>query len=106
MVKWLGAGVWLMQAASALAQGGPSQEAGGEAGLKLPDLSQVSFHGLDGHKLLLFGIVFCFLGLLFGLRIYFQLKNLPVHMSMREISQLIYQTLQTYPLPPTKFLLF
>src|SRR5260370_7208934 len=105
MVKWLGAGVWLMQAASALAQGGPSQEAGGEAGLKLPDLSQVSFHGLDGHKLLLFGIVFCFLGLLFGLRIYVQLKNLPVHMSMREISELIYETCKTYLVTQGKFIL-
>jgi K(+)-stimulated pyrophosphate-energized sodium pump len=105
MFKWLTAGVWLMQAASALAQGGPSQEAGGEAGLKLPDLSQVSFHGLDGHKLLLFGIVFCFLGLLFGLRIYVQLKNLPVHMSMREISELIYETCKTYLVTQGKFIL-
>src|SRR6266849_2199519 len=105
MFKWLAAGVWLMQAASALAQGGPSQEAGGEAGLKLPDLSQVSFHGLDGHKLLLFGIVFCFLGLLFGLRIYVQLKNLPVHMSMREISELIYETCKTYLVTQGKFIL-
>jgi hypothetical protein len=52
----------LFTAASALAQ-----EAGGEAGLKLPDLSQVSFLGIDGHKLLLFGIVICIFGLAFGL---------------------------------------
>ena len=52
---------------------------GGEAALKLPDLSQVNFIGIDGHKLLLVGLVFCFLGLLFGLAIYMQLKNLPVH---------------------------
>ena len=63
---------------------------GGEAALKLPDLSSVSFRGIDGHRLLLIGIVFCFLGLLFGLWIYIQLKNLPVHRSMREISELIY----------------
>src|SRR6267142_6306265 len=57
---------------------------GGEAALKLPDLSQVSFMGIDGHRLLLVGLFFCFLGLMFGLAIYIQLKNLPVHRSMRE----------------------
>ena len=55
------------------------QEAAGEAGLKLPDLSQVQFLGIDGHKLLLFGILFCIFGLVFGLVIYSRLKNLPVH---------------------------
>ena len=105
MFKWLAAGVWLMQAASALAQGTSSQEAGGEASLKLPDLSQVSFHGIDGHKLLLVGILFCFFGLLFGLAIYLQLKNLSVHKSMREISELIYETCKTYLTTQGKFIL-
>src|SRR5581483_5995247 len=106
MFKWLAAGVWLMQAASALAQGTSSQEAGGEAGLKLPDLSQVSFlNGIDGHKLLMAGLVFCFLGLLFGLIIYMQLKNLPVHKSMRDISELIYETCKTYLTTQGKFIL-
>src|SRR5437879_13466050 len=61
-----------------------ADEAGGEANLKLPDLSQVSFLGIDGHKLLLFGIVICIFGLGFGLAIYSRLKNLPVHKSMLE----------------------
>src|SRR5207245_11298847 len=62
-------------------------EAGGEANLKLPDLSSVHFiGGIDGHKLLLWGILICVLGLLFGLTIYTRLKNLPVHRSMREIA--------------------
>ena len=56
-----------------------ADEAGGEANLKLPDLSTVSFLGIDGHKLLLFGILFCLFGLVFGLVIYTRLKNLPVH---------------------------
>src|SRR5438046_10593846 len=43
---------------------------GGEAALKLPDLSEVTFLGVDGHRLLLVGLLFCFLGLLFGLAIY------------------------------------
>ncbi|PYX89791.1 MAG: sodium-translocating pyrophosphatase, partial [Acidobacteria bacterium] len=105
MFKWLTAGVWLMQAVSALAQGAGSQETGGEASLKLPDLSQVSFFGIDGHKLLTVGLLFCFLGLLFGLVIYLQLKNLPVHKSMREISELIYETCKTYLTTQGKFIL-
>jgi K(+)-stimulated pyrophosphate-energized sodium pump len=87
-------------AASALAG-----EAGGEASLKLPDLSQVSFLGIDGHKLLLFGIVICIFGLGFGLAIYSRLKNLPVHKSMRDISELIYETCKTYLFTQGKFLL-
>src|SRR5438045_4461026 len=87
-------------AASALAE-----EAGGEANLKLPDLSQVTFLGIDGHKLLLFGILFCIFGLGFGLAIYSRLKNLPVHRSMREISELIYETCKTYLVTQGKFLL-
>ena len=78
--------------------------AGGEANLKLPDLSQVSFLGIDGHTLLLFGIGFCVLGLVFGLIIYTRLKNLPVHRAMREISELIYETCKTYLITQGKFL--
>src|SRR4030081_30272 len=79
---------------------------GGEANLKLPDLSSVSFLGIDGHKLLLFGIVICVFGLLFGLAIYSRLKNLPVHKSMRDISELIYETCKTYRITQGKFILF
>src|SRR3981081_3609289 len=81
------------------------QEAAGEASLKLPDLSQVQFLGIDGHKLLLFGILFCVFGLIFGLVIYSRLKNLPVHRSMRDISELIYETCKTYLVTQGKFLL-
>ena len=81
------------------------QEAAGEAGLKLPDLSQVQFLGIDGHQLLLFGILFCVFGLIFGLVIYSRLKNLPVHRSMRDISELIYETCKTYLFTQGKFLL-
>src|SRR5882757_1961221 len=91
----------LLGAASALAD-----EAGGEASLKLPDLSQVTFLGVGGHKLLLFGIVVCIFGLGFGLAIYSKLKNLPVHRAMREISELIYETCKTYLVTQGKFLLF
>src|SRR5215470_2221535 len=82
-----------------------AQEAGGEASLKLPDLSQVKFLGTNGHTLLLFGLLFCLFGLAFGLTIYTRLKNLPVHKSMRDISELIYETCKTYLTTQGKFLL-
>src|SRR5690349_25154079 len=82
-----------------------AQGHGGEAALKLPDLSDVVFRGIDGHRLLLIGILFCFLGLLFGLVIFIQFKNLPVHCSMREISELIYETWQTDLITQGKFIM-
>jgi K(+)-stimulated pyrophosphate-energized sodium pump len=78
---------------------------GGEAALKLPDLSKVSFFGLAGNRLLLIGLVFSLLGWLFGLAIYVQLKNLPVHRSMKEISELIYETCKTYLITQGKFIM-
>jgi K(+)-stimulated pyrophosphate-energized sodium pump len=81
------------------------EAASGEANLKLPDLSSVTFLGVDGHKLLIFGIIFCILGLAFGLMIYNKLKNLPVHRAMRDISELIYETCKTYLITQGKFLL-
>ncbi|HZQ21348.1 MAG TPA: sodium-translocating pyrophosphatase [Terriglobales bacterium] len=90
-------------AAAAFAQ--PEGEVGGEASLKVPDLSTVQFLGIDGHRLLLVGILFCIFGLLFGLAIYTKLKNLPVHRSMREISELIYETCKTYLVTQGKFLM-
>jgi K(+)-stimulated pyrophosphate-energized sodium pump len=93
----------MLACASARAQ--EVQEAGGEANLKLPDLSQVSFLGIDGHKILMFGLIFCVFGLIFGLTIYSRLKNLPVHKSMRDISELIYETCKTYLITQGKFIL-
>jgi K(+)-stimulated pyrophosphate-energized sodium pump len=81
---------------------------GGEASLKLPDLSSVSFanfFGLNGHQLLSIGLLFCAAGLLFGLVIFEQLKNLPVHKSMREMSELIYETCKTYLVTQGKFIM-
>jgi K(+)-stimulated pyrophosphate-energized sodium pump len=86
------------------AQGG-TRRPGGEANLELPELSSVDFLGVDGHTLLLGGIVVCALGLLFGLMIFTQLKNLPVHRSMREISELIYETCKTYLITQGKFIM-
>jgi K(+)-stimulated pyrophosphate-energized sodium pump len=79
---------------------------GGEANLVLPDLGSpaVSFLGMSGHALLSVGLVVCALGLVFGLTISTQLKNLPVHRSMREISELIYETCKTYLVTQAKFI--
>src|SRR3989454_2217944 len=79
---------------------------GGEANLILPDLSRVTFFGgVDGHRLLLVGIFVCLLGLGFGMAIYMNLKKLPVHRAMREISELIYETCKTYLITQGKFIL-
>src|SRR5881296_2875044 len=99
------AGAVAVIALTTCAFGQSSSEVGGEANLKLPDLSQVNFLGMDGHTLLLFGILFCIFGLLFGLTIYMRLKKLPVHRAMREISELIYATCKTYLITQGKFLL-
>jgi K(+)-stimulated pyrophosphate-energized sodium pump len=74
----------------------------------LPDLRSVTFanfFGLNGHALLSIGLLFCVGGLLFGLAIYVQLKNLPVHRTMLEISDLIYETCKTYLVTQGKFIL-
>jgi K(+)-stimulated pyrophosphate-energized sodium pump len=85
----------------------PTQVAhhGSEADLVLPDFSLVSFRGISSDALLLSGLVVCLLGLVFGLVIYAQLKSLPVHRSMREISELIYETCKTYLITQGKFIL-
>ncbi|HEY0527714.1 MAG TPA: sodium/proton-translocating pyrophosphatase, partial [Gemmatimonadaceae bacterium] len=81
-------------------------KAGGEANLRIPDLSQVSFlGGIHGRSLLMGGLVICALGLLFGMVIYGQLKRMEVHESMREISELIYETCKTYLITQGKFIL-
>src|SRR5438552_205048 len=79
--------------------------AGGEANLVLPDLSTVEFHGVNGRTLLMGGLTICALGLLFGLATFVQLKNLPVHASMLEVSELIYETCKTYLVTQGKFIL-
>ena len=79
---------------------------GGEANLVLPDLSTVTIMGGgSGRTLLLIGLLVCALGIGFGFVGYKQLRGLPVHQSMREISELIYSTCKTYLVQQGKFLL-
>jgi K(+)-stimulated pyrophosphate-energized sodium pump len=77
-----------------------------EADLKLPDLASVRFLGgaITGWDLLCWGLLICVLGMLFGWVMFNNLKNLPVHQSMREISELIYATCKTYVQNQMKFL--
>jgi K(+)-stimulated pyrophosphate-energized sodium pump len=93
--------------AAAAATGAPAAapHAGGEATLRVPDLGQTTFLGWNGRTLLAWGLVVCALGGLFGLAILRELRNLPVHESMRAVSELIYETCKTYLVTQGKFIL-
>src|SRR3954464_6819538 len=82
-----------------------TQHTGGAANLILPDLASGDFQGINGRTLLMGGLVVCVLGLAFGMVIFVQLRNLPVHASMLEISELIYETCKTYLVTQGKFIL-
>jgi K(+)-stimulated pyrophosphate-energized sodium pump len=101
-----------LSATPAFAQAAPDAPAvqteprgGGEANLVLPDLSTETFQGINGRTLLLGGLVVCVLGLAFGMTIFMRLKNMPVHRSMLEVSELIYETCKTYLITQGKFIL-
>src|SRR5688572_29992063 len=76
-----------------------------EAKLVLPDLDDVLFHGIPGGTLLQWGMLICLAGLAFGLVYYQQLRKLPVHKSMLDVSELIYETCKTYLRTQGKFIL-
>jgi len=86
---------------------GAAQLRASEAELKLPDLHTASFLGgaISGPSLLMIGLGISALGFVFGIAMYMHLRNLPVHASMLEISELIYETCKTYLLTQGKFLL-
>ncbi|MBW3085911.1 K(+)-insensitive pyrophosphate-energized proton pump [Austwickia sp. TVS 96-490-7B] len=84
-----------------------SLPASSEADLVLPDLNLVSFFSgsMGGRALLSLGLIVCLFGLAFGFLTYRQLQRMPVHPSMREISELIYETCKAYLIQQGKFLL-
>jgi K(+)-stimulated pyrophosphate-energized sodium pump len=104
-------GFGLAAAPAALAQppaeaaGAAEHRPGGEVNIQLPDLNQGDFLGLNGHQILMSGLVVCVLGLLFGLWTYTAVKNLPVHKSMADVSAIIYETCKAYLIQQGKFLL-
>src|SRR3954451_20841609 len=80
---------------------------GSEADIKIPDLSQVKFNGLggvSGVSLMYAGIVICIIGAAFGLVQYMQTKALPVHSSMANVSNTIWETCKTYLFTQGRFL--
>src|ERR1043165_5064779 len=93
---------WLADGANAAATG--LQRPRSEADLVLPDLKAVTFLGTSGWNILAIGIGVAMIGLLFGLVKYQKLRNLPVHKSMLEISELIYGTCKTYLKTQAKFI--
>jgi len=84
---------------------GGGHTAGGEVNLVLPRLGSQSFMGIPGDTLLYGGLLISVLGMGFGLWIYAQLKNMPVHKSMLDISELIYATCKSYMIQQGKFLM-
>ena len=78
--------VGLLVAALAFILLTPCIASASEAQLVLPDLRSATFFGINGHNLLLGGLLVCVLGLVFGMVIYAQVKKLPVHKSMLEVS--------------------
>jgi K(+)-stimulated pyrophosphate-energized sodium pump len=100
---------------SAFAQGEAGASAGGgEAALVVPNLTNdaavwagktpPTFLGMSGHNILMIGILVCLLGMAFGWIVARQLRSAPVHPSMLEMSELIYETCKTYLLQQAKFL--
>jgi len=77
-----------------------------EADLNLPDLSKVRFfsESISGTNLMLLGIVVCAIGLGFGVWQFFKTKNLPVHKSMGDVSNIIWETCKSYLAQQGKFL--
>ena len=80
-----------------------------EANLVLPNLGDVSLAsflgGMTGSSLLSWGLLICIAGLIFGAVAYAQIRRMPVHKSMAEVSELIYETCKTYMVTQGKFLL-
>ncbi len=107
-LKALAAGSVLMLVASASVFAESASQPAGEANLKIPDLTKVRFLGpiaINGHSLLMYGPLFCILGMVFSFFMYVHLKGLPAHRAMKEMSELIWETSKTYLIHQGKFLL-
>ena len=79
----------------------------GEADIKIPDLTHVTFDGLGGVSgltLMYLGIAICAIGAAFGLVQYTTTKALQVHSSMASVSHMIWETCKTYLFTQGKFL--
>ncbi|HTO52994.1 MAG TPA: sodium-translocating pyrophosphatase [Myxococcota bacterium] len=100
--------VWILACAALLAAFfGADAAFASEASLKLPSFSTPLFFGgsTSGASILIWGLAVSALGLVFGIVQYTQLRNLPVHKSMLEISELIYATCQQYLITQGRFII-
>src|SRR5690554_4764607 len=89
---------------AALSIGASPAWAAGEANLVMPDLNAATFWGIGGGTLLMWGMLIPLAGLVFGMVIFRQLQALPVHRSMLQVSELIYETCKTYLQTQAKFI--
>ncbi len=77
----------------------PAMAFASEADLKIPELNS------DQNSLLMYGIIVCLLGLIFGVYQYIKVKKLKAHQSMLDVAQIIFETCKTYLVQQGKFLL-
>ena len=82
----------------------PATVLAGDADINLPAVNSVSFGYWTGHTILAWGLVICAVGAAFGLLEYGATRRLPVHRSMRAVSEIIWETCKTYLLQQGKFL--
>ena len=85
----------------------PFLSSASEVDLLIPDLHSSYFAnlGLDGWRLLFYGIIIVLLGMGFGLKQYLTIKKIPVHKAMSDVSHIIYTTCKTYLKQQGKFLI-
>ena len=76
----------------------PAIAAASEANLKIPNLSQ------EQNNLLLYGIVVCVLGMLFGLYQFIKVNRIQAHQCMLDVANIIYETCKTYLIQQGKLL--
>ncbi len=88
-----------------LSFGGAQPAWASESDLIIPQLSTVKFFNMNGHTLLIWGMIICVFGFIFGFIQFMQVKKLKVHTSMREVSEIIYETCKTYLIEQGKFIL-
>ena len=96
----------LLRTVAAFVLASPALLQAGEADIKIPDLNKVSFLGgsLTGSEVLWIGLIVCLLGIAYGWWQYVRTRDLPVHKSMSDVSQIIWETCKTYLQQQGKFL--
>ncbi|MBE6452209.1 MAG: sodium-translocating pyrophosphatase [Alphaproteobacteria bacterium] len=84
-----------------------AQAMASEIDLKVPSLDVAyNIYGwsVTGSELLLYGMGICILGMFFGLAAFLQIKKMPAHQLMLNVSNTIYETCKTYMKQQAKLL--